>query len=127
VYCGRKQTKQSGRAQTIDDRSGPDAVVRNLRHVLPADRTSYYVVAIDRFYTSTALALLLLAMRVYTVGTVQIKRLGFPDAIKDTRTKRGKAPRGGARLAVHKDVPLLVACSWMDSAPEYSRRLDLGR
>jgi hypothetical protein len=57
VYCGKKAHLGP---KTIDNEAGPSAVVRNLAKVLPADRTHFHVVAMDRFYTSVSLALELL-------------------------------------------------------------------
>jgi hypothetical protein len=74
----------------------------------------------DRFYTSVSLALELLAQKVYSVGTVQTRRLGFPAILKDTRKKRPKdIPHGNYAVARARAVPSLVACRWWDSRPVY--------
>jgi hypothetical protein len=116
VYCGKKA--HLGGPQTVDDKSGPAAVLRNLAHVIPTDRTAYHLVATDRYYTSVALALELLAMRVYTVGTVQPRRIGFPASIRETRSSRpSDIPRGSYKVARCRTVPNLIATCWWDSKP----------
>lgn len=116
VYCGKKA--HLGGPQTIDDKSGPAAVLRNLAMVIPPERTAHHLVVTDRFYTSIALAVKLLAHRIYTVGTVQPRRVGFPSSVKDSRKKRpANVPRGSYTLARCKSVPCMVACCWWDSKP----------
>ncbi|KAJ8563875.1 hypothetical protein ON010_g7473 [Phytophthora cinnamomi] len=116
VYCGKKA--HLGGPQTIDDKSGPAAVLRNLDMVLPKDRQSYHVVVVDRFYTSVALALELLANKIYIVGTIQQRRIGFPSALKEKRKKRPtEISRGSYKVARSKAVPEMSACCWWDSKP----------
>lgn len=67
------QESPSRGPQTIDDKSGPAAVVCNMENVLPEDRLDYYVVVLERFYTSVALALELLANKICSVETIQPK------------------------------------------------------
>ncbi|EGZ06616.1 hypothetical protein PHYSODRAFT_529989, partial [Phytophthora sojae] len=116
VYCGKKAHMNG--PQTIDDKSGPAAVFRNLEMVLPRDRQAHHVVVIDRFYTSVALALELLAKKIFVVGTIQPRRIGFPTALKEKRKKRpSEIPRGSYKLARSKTVPEMSACCWWDSKP----------
>lgn len=116
VYCGKKA--HLGGKQTIDDKSGPAAVLRNLDKVLPSERQDYRIVVIDRFYTSVALALELLSNQIYTVGTIQTRRIGFPSDLKEKRKKRpADIPRGSYLLARCKAAPDMLACCWWDSKP----------
>jgi hypothetical protein len=117
VYCGKKAHLGP---VTIDNESGPSAVVRNLAHVLPPNRSHHHVLVMDRFYTSVPLALELLAQKVYVVGTTQTRRLGFPDMLKDPRKKRPKeVVHGSYAIARSRAVPGLVACRWWDSRAVY--------
>ncbi|EGZ21822.1 hypothetical protein PHYSODRAFT_490771, partial [Phytophthora sojae] len=110
--------KHLGGPQTIDDKSGPSAVLRNMAHVIPADREEWHMMVTDRFYTSVALSLELLSRKIFTVGTIQTRRIGFPEALKDGKKKRPETIRRGAyRIARNKKVPEMVACVWMDSKP----------
>ncbi|POM58895.1 Hypothetical protein PHPALM_36395 [Phytophthora palmivora] len=103
---------------TIDDKSGPVAVLRNLNTVLPENRNAHHTVVIDRFYTSVALALELLAHKIYTVGTIQTQRIGFPSKLKDKRKKRpASIPRETYQVARSKAVPDMTVCRWWDSKP----------
>ena len=116
VYCGKKA--HLGGPQTIDDKSGPAAVLRNMAQIIPPERDGYHLVVIDRFYTSVSLALELLAKKIYVIGTIQTNRIGFPNAIKDRRKKRPKTiARGSHRMAVSTSVPSMIACCWWDSKP----------
>jgi hypothetical protein len=118
VYCGKK-AHLSG-PDTIDEKAGSSAVVRNIEHVLPRHKEGYYAVVMDRFYTSVSLAVELLARQIYVVGTVQPRRIGFPSFIKDKRKKRPKdISRGTYSSARSRSVPGLVACCWWDSRPVY--------
>ena len=118
VYCGMKQHLGQG-LQTIDAKSGPSAVLRNMQQVVPKDRVNdHHVVAIDRFYSSVPLALELLARQIYVVGTVQTTRIGYAADVIDKRKNRPKdVARGEFKLATNKRAPLMTALSWMDSKP----------
>ncbi|EGZ17933.1 hypothetical protein PHYSODRAFT_503576, partial [Phytophthora sojae] len=74
--------------QTIDDKSEPAAVLRNLDKVLPTEQQDHRIVVIDRFYTSAALGLELLSNNTYAVGTIQTRCIGFPAELKEKRKKR---------------------------------------
>ncbi|EGZ21017.1 hypothetical protein PHYSODRAFT_496434, partial [Phytophthora sojae] len=128
-----------GGKQTIDDKSGPAAVLRNLDKVLPSEHQDYRIVVIDRFYMSVALALELLSNKIYRVGTIQTRRIGFPSDLKEKRKKRpSDIPRGSYLLARCKAAPDIIfsgpmlgsyllarckaapdmlACCWWDSKP----------
>jgi hypothetical protein len=118
VYCGKKA--HLGGPDTIDDKSGPSAVIRNIQHVLPHRRSAYHVVVMDRFYTSVSLLVELLGRRVYAVGTVQTRRIGFPNVLKEKRKKRpADTPRRSSTCARSRSVPELVAVRWWDSRPVF--------
>ncbi|POM73207.1 Hypothetical protein PHPALM_9965 [Phytophthora palmivora] len=70
VYCGKKQ--HASDAHKPDMKSGPAAVVRNLLEVFGRDarKQGMRLVVVDRFYTSVALAIQLLFMGFYCVGTI---------------------------------------------------------
>lgn len=74
IYVGKKQHLADDSRQSIDMKSGPAAVVRNLRAVLGNRHPDYYSVFMDRFYRAPALALQLLTMKVYLVGTCMTNR-----------------------------------------------------
>lgn len=82
-----KQAHLGGK-QTIDDKSEPAAVLRNLDKVLPTEQQDHRIVVIDRFYTSAALGLELLSNNTYAVGTIQTRCIGFPAELKEKRKKR---------------------------------------
>ncbi|RAW38893.1 hypothetical protein PC110_g4872 [Phytophthora cactorum] len=74
VYCGQKQhVAESG---AVDMKYGPAAGVRNLRDVFGDGPPSQkmILVVIDRFYTSIVLAVQLLLMGFYTIGTIMMNR-----------------------------------------------------
>jgi len=117
VYCGVKQHLGQG-PQTIDAKSGPSAVLRNMQQVVPKDTVNdHHVVAIDRFYSSVPLALELLARQIYVVGTVQTTRIGYAADVIDKRKKRPKdVARGEFKLATNKRAPLILLClGWTPS------------
>ena len=78
MYCGKKQHAVDD-VNVADNKSGPAAVVRNLRAVFGnAAQTERRLIVTDRFYTSVALALQLLAMGYYTIGTIMGNRYVDP-------------------------------------------------
>ncbi|KAE9108765.1 hypothetical protein PF010_g11781 [Phytophthora fragariae] len=121
VYCGTDQhtSELGGESPTkfsADPNSGPAAVVRNLHEVLPAPQDGvFHAVVTDRFYTSVQLALQLLSRNVYTVGTIQTNKQGFPPAIKaEYENHPPHIPRGTTRMAAAKCYPPLTALLWWD-------------
>jgi hypothetical protein len=118
VYCGKKQD-----STYVDTLSGPAAVVRNLKAIWKSnqvDRTKRRVIITDREYTSVSLAHRLLNMGFYTIGTVALNRLGFPNALKWAFKKPPKGmARGYYKLARNKKIPNMYATSWIDSKPVY--------
>jgi hypothetical protein len=118
VYCGKKA--HLGGPDTIDEKSGPSAVIRNIEKVLPTHRQHHHVVVMDRFYTSVSLLVELLARRIYAVGTVQTRRIGFPELLKDKRKRRPKdVARGTCSAARSRLIHSSVACCWWDSRPVF--------
>jgi hypothetical protein len=72
----------------VDDRSGAAAVIRNLRAVFGTSTSAntsphMRLVVTDRYYTSVALAMRMLTMGFYTVGTVMTNRLGLCKKVVD--------------------------------------------
>jgi hypothetical protein len=114
VYCGTNQhTDELGGDDptrfSADPNSGPAAVITNLHEVLPAPEEGVCrAVVTDRFYTSVQLALQLLARNVYTIGTIQTNKRGFPPALVVKEESRpANVPRGTTASAVAKCCPEL--------------------
>ena len=102
--------------------SGPVAVLRNLKAVYTGggDQAKKRVVVIDREYTSVALMLRLKRLGYYGIGTVTLRRLGFPKQIKYKAKKTpASIPRGFSRVAALKKEDDVKATVWFDSAPVY--------
>jgi hypothetical protein len=123
-YCGSNQPESElgGEASpqySADPNSGQAAVIRNLHEVLPPPQAGvYHAVVTDRFYTSVKLALQLLARNVYTVGTIQTNKAGFPPEVKAETESRPKGiPRGDIKMAVAKACPQLTVLRWWDRRP----------
>ena len=80
--------------------------------------TGWFLVVLDRFYTSVALCLQLLAMRIYTIGTIKTDRLGYD---KNVVHKGKKNPRGVNRgefvFSRAQDLPTMMSTCWFDSKP----------
>lgn len=118
VYCGKKQhIAESG---AVDMKSGPAAVVRNLKAVFgdkPPEKAMRLVV-VDRFYTSIVLAVQLLLMGFYTIGTIMTNRRGFCKAVVSSKKTRPKGiPRGALTFARSKHVKKMTSICWWDSKP----------
>ncbi|POM64423.1 Retrotransposable element, partial [Phytophthora palmivora] len=101
--------------------SGPAATLRNMNEVLPPKQDGvFYAVVTDRFYTSIQISLQLLARNVYSVGTIQTRKNGFPPMLKQEKTKRPRhISRGTTKFAVAKSVPQLSALVWFDNTIVY--------
>ncbi|POM70938.1 Hypothetical protein PHPALM_12564 [Phytophthora palmivora] len=126
IFCGTDQHSDElgGKSPTqfsADPNSGPAAVMRNLLQVLPPQREGvFHAVITDRFYTSVQLSLQLLARNVYTVGTIQTNKKGFPPALYTKATSRpAGTPRGDTTVAVAKCCPKLQVLRWWDRLPVY--------
>ncbi|POM71656.1 Hypothetical protein PHPALM_11740 [Phytophthora palmivora] len=79
VCCG-KQEQPNASGSLPDYGSGPAAVIRNLREVFGASgsgTSAMRIIVTDRFYTSVPLALQMLSMGFYSIGTVQTDRIGL--------------------------------------------------
>ncbi|POM71872.1 Hypothetical protein PHPALM_11510 [Phytophthora palmivora] len=110
AYCVRygqeEQQKKDGELAGV-----PKAVALNGQ---PAKR----LIVTDRFYSSVALSLRLLALGYYHVGTTRTDRLGWCAAIQFSQKKGPKSmARGTYRIAQALHHPALIALSWMDSQP----------
>ncbi|KAE9241192.1 hypothetical protein PF002_g9390 [Phytophthora fragariae] len=119
VYCGTDQhtDELGGESPTkfsADPNSGPAAVIRNLHEVLPTPKDGvFHAVVTDRFYTSVQLALQLLARNVYTVGTIQTNKKGFPPALIASEAARPvDVARGSSSIATSKCYPRLQVMQW---------------
>ncbi|POM68297.1 LOW QUALITY PROTEIN: Hypothetical protein PHPALM_15560, partial [Phytophthora palmivora] len=120
VYCSKKQHASDAHKQ--DMKSGPAAVVRNLLEVFgpEARKQGMMLVGIDSFYTSVALAIQLLLMGFYYVGTIMTNRLGYCKQVLEMKNSRPKTiPRGSFKVSTSKHVPVMKAISWWISRPVY--------
>lgn len=118
VYCGKKQ--HASDLNATDMKSGPAAVVRKLLAVFgpSVKKDGMRLVVVDRFYTSVALAIQLLLMGFYCVGTIMTARIGYCKAVIDKRkTRPSSIDRGTVKIATSKLVPCMKAISWWDSRP----------
>ena len=92
---GKKQ--HDNELPSYDNKTGPAAVVRNMRKVLREDdkQSGFRVVTIDRYYTGLPLLLQLLQMRCYTVGTIMTNRIGYyKDVVNKAKQRRPTDTRG---------------------------------
>ena len=81
------------------------------------------VVAMDRFFTSPALVRSLLDKGIFSIGSCNVSRKGWPtgitfDPAEYRTTAQKRAIRGQSRYAVTSDKKML-ACCWFDSKPVY--------
>ncbi|ETI30034.1 hypothetical protein F443_22847 [Phytophthora nicotianae P1569] len=121
VYCGKKE--MSDGTTPPDTKSGPAAVVRNLHHVFGASGPSdFRLVVTDRFYTSVVLAMQLLAMKCYSVGTVMPNRKALTKSIippkrgsKPTKKRPENIERGTFQIVELKQVPSIKYACWWDN------------
>ncbi|GMF56405.1 unnamed protein product [Phytophthora fragariaefolia] len=126
-----KNEQQASSGPTpADDNAGPAATLRNMNAVLPPKQDGvYYAAVTDRFYTSIQSALQLLERNVYSVGTIQTNKKGFPPALVQEKSKRPKnIPRGTTKIVVAKSVPQMSAMVWFDNTivsatPPYPRSI----
>ncbi|GMF57834.1 unnamed protein product [Phytophthora fragariaefolia] len=97
--------------------SAQRAVIRNVVKVFDGLPRKKLIIA-DNFYTFCALALKLLEIGFYYVGTHRNNRLGWPTEIQFQQKKRPKSmARGTYRIAHAIQHPQLVALAWLDSSP----------
>lgn len=115
---GKKQHGETA-AQAKTHITGPAAVTRNLKIMMTAQPSNdWKVVAMDRFYSAPVLAIQLLSMKFYMVGTVQTNRIGFDKAVEDKRQKRpASVQRGIFKFSRSRDIPTMASLCWMDNKP----------
>jgi hypothetical protein len=107
----------------VDVRSGAAAVIRNLRAVFGTSTSAntsphMRLVVTDRYYTSVALAMRMLTMGFYTVGTVMTNRLGLCKKVVDKRKKRPSTiDRGTFSVSEALQVPGMTMLCWWDNRP----------
>ncbi|ETO84014.1 hypothetical protein F444_02044 [Phytophthora nicotianae P1976] len=117
VYVGKRQAQDSAQ-QVFDHKTGAAAVIRNLKAVLGETYAGFRIIVVDRFYTSVALALQLLSMSVYMVGTIMTSRLGFDkEVVEKRKTRPSSINRGSFKFSRSVAVPTMVACHWWDRKP----------
>lgn len=119
VDVGRKKDKEG--AQSMDTKSGPAAVIRNIASVfrgLPYQGRR--LVVADRFYTSVPLAQQLRTMGFNFVGTIEKNRKGWCKGVEFPFKKRpANFTRGSFKMAIAKSNPGLVALGWADNRSVY--------
>eukprot|EP00644_Phytophthora_capsici_P001047 jgi/Phyca11/121187/e_gw1.43.386.1 len=122
VYVGKKE--HIDESTSVDKKSGPAAVVRNLKAVFPDGQDKgFRLVVTDRFYTSVVLAIQLLLMGFYTVGTIMTNRIGFAASLRpkksDPKTRSKHIMRGSFSAVRSKQVKQMSAIKWWDSKPVF--------
>ncbi|GMF44419.1 unnamed protein product [Phytophthora fragariaefolia] len=133
VYSG-KQERPDATGTLTDYKSGPAAVIRNLKEVFGPDGPGLEAIRLfvtERFYTSVALAIQMLMNGYYSIGTVQTDRLGLPVSLVGEKLKKGekkkKPPknrpasieRGTFEVADLITVPRYRALRWWDNKAVY--------
>ena len=117
MYVGKREQGDTN-AQAFDKKTGAAAVVRNMRIVLGKSPTGFRLVVIDRFYSSVALAIQLLSMGMYVLGTIMTNRLGFDKRVVEKRqTRLQGVERGSFTFSRSVSIPTMVACHWWDRKP----------
>ncbi|ETI33971.1 hypothetical protein F443_19412 [Phytophthora nicotianae P1569] len=117
IYVGKRQNHEST-SQAFDHKTGAAAVIRNLKAVLDENDSGFRIIIVDRFYTSVALAIQLLSMPIYMIGTIMTSRLGFDKNIVERRkTRPATVERGSFKFSRSLAVPTMVACHWWDRKP----------
>jgi hypothetical protein len=117
MYAGKRNSDDGGDA-AFDHKTGAIAVVRNLKIVLGPNRHPWHAVVVDRFYSSVLLAIELLGMNVYVLGTVMTNRIGYDNNVKEKRQVRpASIPRGTFTFSRSVAIPTMVAFHWWDRKP----------
>ncbi|POM60605.1 hypothetical protein PHPALM_30528 [Phytophthora palmivora] len=116
--AGKRNTEEDS-SSTFDHKTGAAAVVRNLRIVLAQnERHRWHAVVVDRYYSFILLAVELLKMNVYVVGTVIVNRLGLDKNLKvKSATRPANVPRGEFTFSRSVAIPSMVAFHWWDRKP----------
>ncbi|GMF53545.1 unnamed protein product [Phytophthora fragariaefolia] len=120
VYV-RTRADASGTENTDDYKDGAAAVVLNLKVVLAdPSRHKWHAVDIDRYYSSVLLAVELLNMNVYAVGTVMTNRLGIDQNIKTKcKSRPASIRRSTFTCSRSTAIPSLLTYIWWDRKPVY--------
>ena len=117
MYVGKRDSEETG-AEAYDHQTGAAAVIRNLAIVLKRGAGGHRLVVIDRFYSSVALAIQLLSMGVYVIGTIMTNRIGFdPRVVEKRKTRPRGIDRGQFTYSRSVAVPTMIACHWWDRKP----------
>ncbi|OWZ06136.1 LOW QUALITY PROTEIN: hypothetical protein PHMEG_00021653 [Phytophthora megakarya] len=113
VYCGKRQMNDG--STPTDEKSGPSAVVRNLKYVFgPSGPRERRLAVTDRFYTSVVLAIQLLTMNFYIVGTIMTNKQGLCEAILPK-----KLANGTFEVAILRQVAKIKVVRWWDNQGVY--------
>ncbi|KAG3111779.1 hypothetical protein PI125_g8827 [Phytophthora idaei] len=89
--------------------------MRSLKAALGEHEAGFHVTVIDRFYTSIALAIQLLSMSVFMIGTIMTSRLGFDKEVVERRKSLpSTVQRGSFKFSRSVEVSTMVACHWWD-------------
>lgn len=98
LYLGAKF--HAGEQTPADNKTGPASVVRKMRHVLADAPPAWRVIIVDRFYTSVALLLQLLTLKLYAIGTLRTNRIGYCADVANWPPPRSRTtPRGEFSMA----------------------------
>ena len=95
-------------------------MIRNLKAVFDGDNEGIgmRLIVMDRYYTSVALAIQLLMMGFYSIGTIMTNRLGYAKSvIEKKKTRPSQVLRGSCKIAFSSAVPQMCAVSWWDNKP----------
>ena len=106
VYAGKRNQDEA----TVDMKTGAASVVRNLKTALePHSRHPWHAVVIDRFYSSVLLAVELLSMNVYVIGTIMTSRLGYDkNVVSKSKSRPASIPRGTFTFSRSGAIPNMV-------------------
>lgn len=110
VYLGAEPDKKKSEG------ASQRTAIRNITKAFDGLPKQRLVIA-DNFYSSPALALSLLPLGFYYVGTQRSDRLGWPKELMFKHKKRPRSmSRGTYRIALARQYPELVAAAWMGSS-----------
>ncbi|GMF55305.1 unnamed protein product [Phytophthora fragariaefolia] len=117
IYVGKHRASESAE-QAFDHKTGAAAVIRNLNTVIAGHDRGFRIVVIDHFHSSVALAIQLLFMSVYMIGTIMTNRLGIDRVVVAERKTRPRSiERESFKFPRSAAVPVTVACFWWDRKP----------
>ncbi|KAK1936983.1 hypothetical protein P3T76_009761 [Phytophthora citrophthora] len=119
VYV-EKWATVNGADAAVDFKTGAAAALRNLKVVLARARHAWHTVVIGRYYSSVLLAVELLAMNVYVVGTIMTSRLGYNKKLQSSsKTRPASIPHGSFSFLRSIAAPSMIAYVWWDRKPVY--------